>query len=243
LVAGLFNSDARLNPAVFSGWMLPCDRLSMYERRIVRERGAVPRSRSERYETKKSHILDTAAAMFAEFGYVRCKMEDIAKQCDVSKSMLYHYFARKEDVLFEILQEHVSALNVTIRRYLEEAERADTVEFFRNFIERYLERATKARERHAVTLNDTRWLTAEQLAIQEDLERQNIELIVEVLKAVNPAYDDREYRVYALLLIGMINWLELWYRPAGSMPRHELYDRISVLFLQGFAANYPQGAP
>ena len=208
----------------------------------MRELGAVPRSRSEEYESKKSRILDTAAAMFAEVGYVRCKMEDIAERCDVSKSMLYHYFARKEDVLFEILQEHVSSLNSTIRRYLDAAKCADRAQFFRRFIELYLERATKARERHAVTLNDTRWLTAEQLAVQEDLERQNIALIVEVLRAVNPGYADREYRVYALLLIGMINWLELWYRPAGSMPRHELYDRISLLFLEGFLAKYPQSA-
>jgi AcrR family transcriptional regulator len=227
---------------------LRCDRLSMYERHNDGELGAVPRSRSERYESKKSRILDTAAAMFAEYGYLRCKMEDIAARCDVSKSMLYHYFARKEDVLFEILQEHVSSLNETMRRYLEETVREktardDKVVLFRNFIEIYLDRATKARERHAVTLNDTRWLTPEQLAVQEDLERQNIALIVDVLKAVNSGYGDREYRVYALLLIGMINWLELWYRPAGSMPRQEIYDRISFLFLRGFLAEYPERAP
>jgi TetR/AcrR family transcriptional regulator len=198
----------------------------------------VPRTRSEDYEDKKNVILNTAASMFAERGYVDCKMEDIAEKCNVSKSMLYHYFKKKEDVLFEILREHVSYLNKTIEDYLATAKCADKLEYFNRFIEKYLERNTKARERHAVTLNDTRWLTQEQMALQENLERRNIDLIVQVLKKVNPDLNVREYKVYALLLIGMINWVELWFRSSGAMSRNELYERISLLFLKGLLEDY-----
>jgi len=45
----------------------------------------------------------------------------------------------------------------SIEEYLETADSSDKYAFFRGFIERYLERSSKARERHAVTLNDTRY--------------------------------------------------------------------------------------
>jgi AcrR family transcriptional regulator len=200
---------------------------------------AVPRTRSDAYDDKKRHILDVAASMFATLGYIGCKMEDVAEKCDVSKSMLYHYFKRKEDVLFEILQQHVSSLNKTIESYLQNTvDYKDKLKYFGGFIETYLERSSNARERHAVTLNDTRYLTREQIVLQEDLERRNVQLIVEILQKVNPRLTAPEYKVYALLLVGMINWVELWYRSSGSMSQGEVGDRISVLFLNGFLAKY-----
>jgi TetR/AcrR family transcriptional regulator len=198
----------------------------------------VPRIRSEDYDDKKNHILSVAASMFAESGYMGCKMEDIAEKCNVSKSMLYHYFKKKEDVLFEILRDHVTSLNKVIEDYLAQTVCEDQLEFFVRFIEIYLERSSKARERHAVTLNDTRWLTHDQMVLQEDLERRNVDLLVQVLRRVNPNFTAREYKVYALLLVGMINWVELWFRSSGSMSRAELCDRISFLFLKGFLEDY-----
>jgi AcrR family transcriptional regulator len=198
----------------------------------------VPRTRSEDYEEKKNLILDVAASMFAESGYMVCKMEDIAARCNVSKSMLYHYFKKKEDVLFEIVQEHVLALNRTIEEFLLDADHSDQRKFFSDFISRYLEKSTQARERHAVTLKDTRWLIKEQMARQEELGRRNVDLFVKVIKKVSPNYSMREYKVYAYLLIGMVNRVGLWYRSSGPMSSPELYDRIAVLFLQGFLPEY-----
>jgi AcrR family transcriptional regulator len=205
---------------------------------FIMELTLVSRTRSENYDDKKNYILNVAASMFAEFGYMGCKMEDIAAKCDVSKSMIYHYFKRKEDVLFEIVREHVTALNKTIEDYLLDAAYSEPHQFFGHFIEKYLEKSTKARERHAVTIRDTRWLTHDQMTVQQDLERRNVDLVAKVLKRLDPGYTPREYKVYAFLLIGMINWIELWYRASGSMTRSELYDRIAALFLDGFDEKY-----
>jgi Tetracyclin repressor-like, C-terminal domain len=42
-----------------------------------------------------------------------------------------------------------------------------------------------------------------------------------------------ERRVYSLLLIGMMNWVELWYKEAGSVSPAELYKMVGRLFLDG----------
>ena len=196
------------------------------------------RTRSSSYEEKKERLLDVAARMFAESGYVVCRMEDIAERCDVSKSMLYHYFKRKEDLLYEILREHVTKLNDVIETYLATAPLVDSRDYLIDFLLGYLKISTQARERHAVTINDTRWLTDEQLRMQEALERRNTDLMIEILRRVNPNYKKDEYRVYAFLLIGMMNWVGLWYRESGRMTRAELHDRIGQLFLNGFMVEY-----
>ena len=198
----------------------------------------MPRTRSEHYDDKKRNLLEVAAKMFADTGYVSCRMEDIAERCDVSKSMLYHYFKRKEDILYAILSEYVARLNIFIEEFLEQEVAADRKSYFQNFLTDYLQIAIESREKHAVTLNDTRWLTAEQLKLQEDLERRNVDLFVELLKRVNPNYAVTEYRVYAFLLIGMINWVGLWYKSSGQISPGELYDRIGQLFLDGFMTEY-----
>ena len=67
----------------------------------------MPRVRSDDYGTKSHAILDSAAALFAKEGYPSAKMQDIAKACGATKSMLYHYFPTKDDLLFAMLMEHL----------------------------------------------------------------------------------------------------------------------------------------
>src|SRR5664279_811352 len=64
---------------------------------------AMPRVRSDDYETKGNAILDCAAILFAREGYPSAKMQDIAVACGATKSMLYHYYPTKDDLLFAML--------------------------------------------------------------------------------------------------------------------------------------------
>ena len=47
---------------------------------------------------KKEHILRTAALVFAERGFARTDMAEIAKRAGVAKGSLYNYFDSKEDL-------------------------------------------------------------------------------------------------------------------------------------------------
>jgi hypothetical protein len=39
-----------------------------------------------------------------------------------------------------------------------------------------------------------------------------------------------------MMLIGMLNWTDMWYRTGGTMKPQELCDRMTRLFLKGFLA-------
>jgi AcrR family transcriptional regulator len=194
----------------------------------------MPRVRANDYDAKKSKILDAAATLFADQGYAGSRMEEIATACGVSKSMLYHYFSKKEDVLFEILQEHVSDLVDAMRQYLVQNGLNDKLGFFRGFVEVYLQPSRNSRARHVVALHDMRYLTDEQKKEQIKLERELLGLVESMLESLKPGSPRDHYRVSAFLLFGMLNWVELWYRRSGRMSPSEFYEKVATLFLTGF---------
>ena len=194
----------------------------------------MPRSRADDFEDKRNNILNVAAALFAEHGYTGTKMEQIAEHCNVSKSMLYHYFEKKEDVLFDILQEHVRRLIRLVEAHIKANTGADNEEFFRGFVQVWLEPSSDVRARHVVAMVDMRYLTDKQKVKQIKLEKRLLDLASEVLTKLNPHVGPVERRAYCLLLIGMMNWIELWYKQSGRISPSELYKMIGHLFMQGF---------
>lgn len=53
---------------------------------------------------QKEHIVKAALKLFATHGYGSTSVRDIAKAAKVSPSLLYNFFASKEDVLKEIIE-------------------------------------------------------------------------------------------------------------------------------------------
>lgn len=55
---------------------------------------------------KKVLILDAAEALFHRYGYSKTSLEDIAKEAGLGKGTIYYYFESKEDIFFEVAQQH-----------------------------------------------------------------------------------------------------------------------------------------
>ena len=56
----------------------------------------------------KGRILQIATALFHQHGIKQVKMDDIANDLRISKRTLYEVYENKEDLLFEVLQQHDS---------------------------------------------------------------------------------------------------------------------------------------
>jgi TetR/AcrR family transcriptional regulator len=70
------------------------------------------------HQDKRTAIRKAAARVFAEQGYDRAAMSDVAAAFGVSKALLYHYYATKDALLFDIVKSHLLEL-------VETAEAAD----------------------------------------------------------------------------------------------------------------------
>ncbi len=195
----------------------------------------MPRVRADDYDAKAQHILDSAAALFAKVGYPNAKMQDIAKACGASKSMLYHYFPAKDDLLFAMLEEHLQRVIAGLEEAVS-APGASAKQRFAALVQTYTQKSAQSRRRHVTTMNDVKFLPRSLQAPLIELERKLTDVIAAMLRELNPGLPRETYKPYTMLLLGMMNWTDYWYQPTGKMKPQELCERISRLFLRGFLA-------
>jgi TetR/AcrR family transcriptional regulator, cholesterol catabolism regulator len=89
-----------------------------------------PLCRRERKKLEtKERIIDCAVAQFASRGYDTTTMEDIGECADVARATVFNYFARKEDIVSEVLRRR----RVELAQLITEAREttSDTRERFR----------------------------------------------------------------------------------------------------------------
>lgn len=194
----------------------------------------MPRVRSEDYEAKSQTIMDCAAVLFAKEGYPSAKMEDVAKACGATKSMLYHYFPTKDDLLFAMLMEHLERVVHGVEEAIEHP--GQPRDKLMALVQSYTQKSAQSRRRHMVAMQDVKYLPKNKQAPLIELQRRLTDLVAQLLRKLNPDLPEEAYKPYTMMLIGMLNWTDMWYRPGGALKPNELCDRMARLFLKGFLA-------
>jgi AcrR family transcriptional regulator len=60
--------------------------------------------RAEQKAMRRQLILDKSLDLFIHQGFAGTSVRDIAKACDISPALLFHYFENKDDILVELLR-------------------------------------------------------------------------------------------------------------------------------------------
>jgi len=191
------------------------------------------RTRAADYDDKRRVILDHSAELFARHGIDRASMAAIAEACGVSKALLYHYYSSKEDLLFDIVHTHLQELEAHIAD-------ADDPELspedrLRALIRRTLEAYEDANARHQVQLAGVPMLPKDRANIIKDLERRIVGRYSAVLAEINPelAPGSLLAKPVTMSLLGMLNWVYMWFRPDGPITRADYADLAADLILKG----------
>jgi AcrR family transcriptional regulator len=194
----------------------------------------MPRVRSDDYDAKSRAIMDCAASLFAKEGYPSAKMQDIAQACGATKSMLYHYYPTKEDLLFAMLKEHLERV---IQGLDEATTNAGTPrDKLMALVQAYTQKSAQSRRRHVTAMNDVKYLPKAKQAPLIVLQRNITQGVSQLMRQLNPGLPEDLYMPYTMMLVGMLNWTDYWYRPGGTMKPQELCERMVRLFLKGFLA-------
>ncbi|HIC90176.1 MAG TPA: TetR/AcrR family transcriptional regulator [Anaerolineae bacterium] len=75
-----------------------------------------------RGEATRSHILDVAAACFAERGYDATSVAEICQRAGVTKGAFYHHFPSKQALFLELLDRWLTGLETQLKAIRGEAE-------------------------------------------------------------------------------------------------------------------------
>jgi AcrR family transcriptional regulator len=200
------------------------------------------RSLASNHDDKRQKILKEAAALFSTAGFETARLQDVAAACNTSKSALYHYFSRKEDLLYVIISEHITA---AVRELEEIAHGEGTAkERLALLVRSMVKTAAENRHEHMVLTNDLKFLPALQQQEIRLAQARALEFVVELLAGINPHLmrRRRERASYALFLYGSMISTASWYRKEGGMTPQELADRLTEMFMNGFdGGDHPAG--
>lgn len=183
---------------------------------------------------RADQVLDAAAAVFAERGYHEASMRDVAARSATSLAGLYYYFESKAELLYRITDRAFDTILARLDRHAAgDAPRERLRGFILNHLEFFLAHAALTK----VLARDAEWLAEEHQEKAAAKKRRYYVRCLEALRAVaGETATEEELRPYALALFGMLNWTYTWYQPERDGAPCELADRMTRLFLDGFAA-------
>lgn len=82
---------------------------------------------------KRKKILNSLIKYFANNPYEKVDIEDVAKECKVSKGSMYQYFINKKDMYFYAINESIKKM-FKIIEYID-FEKIDLLEYLENSFE------------------------------------------------------------------------------------------------------------
>ncbi len=176
-----------------------------------------------------------AAKLFAARGYHGTRMDDVADAVGLNKATVYHYYASKSLILWDIYK---STADFTVDA-LHDDPTASARETIFNFTRRLLTGIATDLESAAVYFQEgpyiTEWFTEEQVAYIRKAETTVYEHVRDVIDRgiASGEFNDCDSHVLALGYIGMTLGAYRWLRPHGRRTASEIAVEFSTALLRG----------
>lgn len=187
------------------------------------------RPQSPDYDKRRDAIVSAAAALYARRGFAGASIADLAQACGSSKSLIYHYFPSKDDILYEVMAAHLDALVDAAYDSMQAGGAAERLEALTlAFMRLY----AGAQDSHKVLLNELDNLPPERRAEVVAKQRRIISVVETLIREIRPDLNPRTLPL-AMLFFGMINWTHTWFRPGGSISAEAIAKMAAELMLNG----------
>ena len=191
------------------------------------------RTQATDYAERRDAIVEKAAKLYAERGFLGASIADLAKACKTSKSLIYHYYPSKEDILFDVMHSHVAALLMAAQAVT--ASPASPVEKLRTITREFMKHYVGAASRQRVLLNELDHLPKERRAAIVGIQTKLIDIVQDIITELRPDLRAKPAlkRPAAMLYFGMINWTHTWMDPSGAASPDKIANLAANMFLDG----------
>lgn len=189
------------------------------------------RTQSADYEQRKAVIVDAAADLIASLGFGAASISDLAKACGISKSLIYHYYPSKEDILYAVMASHIDQLIDDVELVLGKS--GPPIQRLRLLLYTFMDRYVGAASRQKVLLNELAHLTDQARVDIIGKQRRIIDAVQRLVVEIRPdlAADPARARGQTMLLFGMINWTHIWFDPKGPLSAHDVAEMAFQTFI------------
>ncbi len=190
---------------------------------------------------RHDEVLSAAARVIRESGYHAASMEAIARRAGLLKGSLYHYTRSKEALLREILARGLEQYHARIDEIL-----AGNAPFEANLREafcRHVEAYDSLSEFHPVFVKELGHLPAPvRRRVVSGAKAYEAKLLALITAGMDSGAlrADLDPKLVLLALLGMANWMHLWYRRGGRLTSRQIAQEFWKIFWDGIAA--PSGS-
>lgn len=197
-----------------------------------------PTATSDTFEARRDHILHSATHVFAQLGYEKASMRAVAKAADVSLAGLYHYFERKEQLLFVMQFRVFSSLlsNLQERLVGVEPPRDRLCTMIRAHVTYFAEHMAELK----VCSHELDSLEGETYDQAREIRMAYYSLTREIIAGIiesDPPDYPLDLHVATMSLFGTLNWLYRWWNPNGPTSPKAVATQITNQFLAGICGH------
>ena len=186
------------------------------------------------HDEKRARILQSAARVFAREGVARASMSLVARDCGISKAGIYHYYASKDALLFDILDTYLRTLRDRLRALpLESLAPACRL---RRFMAETLLAYEGMDSEHKIQIDGIHLLAKDRQDILKGYQRDMVAQLNGILADIVPdsvSGDSRRLRAASMSVFGMLNWFHMWNGKADRAGREDYVEFAARIALNG----------
>jgi AcrR family transcriptional regulator len=190
-----------------------------------------------RSDARWAAVLAAASHVFADVGYEKATLEDVAREVGINRATLYYYVGTKEELLVSLLSEPIAT--VTSRLEEDAGRDAPADEKLAAALRGYVKTLDEHPELFIFLSENVHTAMtgpeAEELVSEADRYGRILTDVIRDGQKTGVFRDDVDPQTSVLAILGMFNWMHRWYRPDG---RRSLIDigedliRLSLAALQ-----------
>jgi len=181
----------------------------------------------------KEKIKTVAVDLFYKKGYFATSMSDIARGSGIRKATIYHHYANKEDLLFDILKMAMADLEQNLAASLEGVDGAEAR--LRAAVNSHVRFHIERQKEVLISDSELRGLTAENyrsvIRRRNAYERQFQQILEQGL--AEGVFAAGEAKVISYAILTMCTAVAIWFRPAGRLTKDEIALIYEDFVLQG----------
>jgi AcrR family transcriptional regulator len=182
---------------------------------------------------RRDEIVREAALLFLESGYRGASMGALAERVGIAKPTLYHHFARKEDILYEIHKRFVFPLLAQQQEYADR--RLPPDDQVRRAIRDMMESLRDDPGHVRSVIEHGRELSEERVAELRQVGRRHRDLIEDAIRTgvEQGMFRPVDAHIAAYAVLGVASWATYWFRPNGPMTAETVAEQLADIILNG----------
>lgn len=189
------------------------------------------RSIARDHDDKRRMILKTAARLFADEGYGRAAMSQVAAKAGISKANIYHYYDSKDALLFDILDTHLRELRDRVCGLTFDSD--DPEDQLRAIMAELLAAYDGADAEHGVQLNAITALPDDRQEVLRGYQRDMVRLVRDRLVRLTPDADRTTLRSLTMSVFALVNWHYQWDGGADAKARDDYAALMTRVLVHG----------